>query len=305
MITVKLLLRVSLFCLLLLLDVYGSPVKGSKSQGQGRPSDSGGDHGVYHATGYSASGSYRPSGSVSKPVAKHLAQPQYVLAQPVPLGRPSSVPIAGYTASSGSLVQQGGSVVGSHLPTLAGSRHLVPLPAVYASSPPQPGTQANLHKMQWAIAPQAFEEATRNTQPQGLSIVGPPLPPALSALALQSGDTSNVVKEAKIGNYQQPIEEFGYPSDRVGPGLGLPPVALPASGVGGLWGFPPPYTFPCPFHYLYPGFDYRLLYGLYPPGTYTTLSKYHEKGKDYQKEHGSDAPQSPGSQQQQRLKMPL
>ncbi|XP_023184695.1 uncharacterized protein LOC111607074 [Xiphophorus maculatus] len=307
MVAVKILLRVSLFCLLLV-DVYGSPVKGSTSQGQGRPSDSGGDH-VYHATGYSAPGSYSSSGGVSKPVAKHLAQPQYVLAQPVPVGRPLSVPRGRYTASGGSLVPLQGGFVGSYMPILAGSSPLVPLPAVYASSLPQPGTHANFPKMQWVIAPQAFEETTTNTQPQGLSIVGPPLPPAPSALALQSGDMSKVVKEAEIGNYQQQMEAFGYPSDRVGPGLGLPPVALPASGVGGLLGFPSPYTLPYPFPYrdLY----YRRLYGLYPLGTYTTFNKNHEKGKDYYqtihylKEHGSDVPQNPGSQQQQSLKMPL
>uniref|UniRef100_A0A087XPC9 Secreted mucin n=1 Tax=Poecilia formosa TaxID=48698 RepID=A0A087XPC9_POEFO len=223
MVTAQVFLRVSLFALLLV-AVHGSPIKGSKSQSQGRPSDSSGDDDGSHqgsATGYSAPVFYSTYGGVSKPA----------------------------------------------------------------------GTRANLPEMELVIAPQAFEEATTNTQPRGLSIVGPPLPPTPSTPTLQSGEMSNVVKEAEFGNYQQQTEAFGYPSDHVGPGL--PPVALLASGVGGLLSFPSPYCLPYPFPYPYPDFDYRLLYGQYPPGTYTTFSKNHEKGKEYQtihylKEHGSD-----------------
>lgn len=109
----------------------------------------------------------------------------------------------------------------------------------------------------WTVAPQAFEEAT-SAEPQGSS-------------ALQPGETSNVVKEAEPGNYQQQLDAFGYPAGHMGPGQSL--------GVGGLWGYSSPYAHPCPFPYPY--FDYRLLYGLYPPGTYTTVSRNHEKGKDY------------------------
>ncbi|MEQ2213664.1 hypothetical protein XENOCAPTIV_018829 [Xenoophorus captivus] len=81
-------------------------------------------------------------------------------------------------------------------------------------------------------------------------------------------ETSNVVKEAELGNYHQQTEEFGYLA--MGPVQGFPPVVLPSPGVGVLWGYPLPYPYP------YPDFDYRLLYGLYPPGTYTTFSKEHK-----------------------------
>ncbi|MED6262281.1 hypothetical protein ATANTOWER_017184 [Ataeniobius toweri] len=52
----------------------------------------------------------------------------------------------------------------------------------------------------------------------------------------------------------------------MGPVQGFPPVVLSP----GVWGYPLPFPFP------YPDFDYRLLYGLYPPGTYTTFSKEHK-----------------------------
>ncbi|MEQ2229909.1 hypothetical protein ILYODFUR_023813 [Ilyodon furcidens] len=150
--------------------------------------------------------------------------------------------------------------------------------------------------MEWSIPPNAFEEASTNTQSQDNSMV---LPQLLQAPALQSGETSNVMKEAELGNYHQQTEEFGYPA--MGPVQGFLPVVLQSPGV---WGYPSPYPLPYPFPYPFPDFDYRLLYGLYPPGTYTTFSKEHEKGKDhyqtihYLKEHGSDAPQNPGSGQQ-------
>ncbi|MEY6296437.1 hypothetical protein WJF85_28720, partial [Salmonella enterica subsp. enterica serovar Corvallis] len=64
--------------------------------------------------------------------------------------------------------------------------------------------------MEWVIAPKAFEEAPTDTQPQE-GTVGPQLPQGPAALALQSGETSNVVKEAELGNYHQQTEEFGYP----------------------------------------------------------------------------------------------
>ncbi|XP_014881057.1 uncharacterized protein LOC106942306 isoform X2 [Poecilia latipinna] len=289
MVTAQVFLRVSLFALLLV-AVHGSPIKGSKSQSQGRPSDSSGDDDGSHqgsATGYSAPVFYSTYGGVSKPVGQYLGPPQYYR--------------VGYTTGFGFVPVQAGSVAGyvtdASAPLPVGS--FVPLQAGYAAIPPQAGTRANLPEMELVIAPQAFEEATTNTQPRGLSIVGPPLPPTPSTPTLQSGEMSNVVKEAEFGNYQQQMEAFGYPSDHVGPGL--PPVALLASGVGGLLSFPSPYCLPYPFPYPYPDFDYRLLYGQYPPGTYTTFSKNHEKGKEYQtihylKEHGSDAPQNPAPQ---------
>ncbi|KAF7228275.1 uncharacterized protein [Nothobranchius furzeri] len=94
---------------------------------------------------------------------------------------------------------------------------------------------------------------------------------------LQSGETSNVMKEAELGNYQHETEEFGYPGASIGPGQGLPSYPMPYVGGGVFWGSPYLYPLSSP----YPYFDYRLLYGMYPTGTYTTFSKSNEKGKDY------------------------
>lgn len=159
----------------------------------------------------------------------------------------------------------------------------------------------------WSVAPKIFsEEGLANTEAvsssDGLPAAPPPPP---SGPVLQSGETSNVVKEAELGNYHHETEEIGYPAESMGPGQGFPsyPVASPFMPVvGGFGGYPGLYPYPSP--YPYPVFDYRLLYGLYPPGTYTTFSKNHEKGKDYYqnihylKEHGpggSDVPNTPGS----------
>lgn len=108
-------------------------------------------------------------------------------------------------------------------------------------------------EMAWVIAPQAFE-VTTNTQPQGTSITGPSLHPAPPAVL--SGETSNVVKQAEFGKYQQHTEEFGYPANRLSPGPAIPLVAMPGFGVGGPLG--------ASHSSANPEFNYRVLYGLYP-----------------------------------------
>ncbi|MED6294757.1 hypothetical protein CHARACLAT_024417 [Characodon lateralis] len=308
MVTAQVLLRFFHFALLFV-DVRGFPVKGSEVQGKPRDPDDRHHVGSQQGstTGHSVPSSHRSSGGVSKPV-KHVGPPQYVQTQPVPIVLHSALPGAEYTPSLDP--EQAGSLAGSYLPVQAGyvtgvsepahagyaAGAFVPIQAGYVASPPESGSQAHLPEIEWVIGSKAFEEATTDTQPQETN-VGPQLPQAPATLALQSGETSNVVKEAELGNYNQQTEEFGYPSDHMGPGQGIPPVPLPALGVGGLWGSPLPY----------PDFDYRLLYGLYPPGTYTTFNKEHEKGQDYfqdfhyLKEHGPDTPdtpQNPGAGQQ-------
>ncbi|MEQ2242228.1 hypothetical protein ILYODFUR_033544 [Ilyodon furcidens] len=179
---------------------------------------------------------------------------------------------------------------GSSVPVQAGYYQPAAFMLVYDASSQQTGAaQSSLREAKWKIAPQAFEEASTDTQDQGSSVFGPPPGPAL-----QSGEMSNIVKETELGNFHHQTEEFGYPA--IGPVQGFLPVVLQSPGV---WGYPSPYPLPYPFPYPYPDFDYRLLYGLYPPGTYTTFSKEHEKGRDYYqtihylKEHGSDAPDAP------------
>ncbi|KAF6732407.1 hypothetical protein FQA47_018499, partial [Oryzias melastigma] len=173
-----------------------------------------------------------------------------------------------------------------------------PVPVEYAAGSPQTGAaQSGLPESNWLVAPQSFEEASANAQVQGASDLAPQplLPPA--GPVLQSGETSNVVKEAELGNYQQQTEEFGYPAQPAVSEPGFTSLPMPSFWLPGYWGSP------------YPGFDYRLLYGLYPPGTYSTFSQSHEKGKDYYKdvhylkEHESED-DAQGSQQQKIFPSP-
>ncbi|KAM6913235.1 uncharacterized protein FYW49_010614 [Xenentodon cancila] len=180
-----------------------------------------------------------------------------------------------------------------------GSGLVVPLQTGYVVSgsavPLDAGAVGSGHagaETQWAVPPKSFTEAAGHAQTMDASDHLPsPLLPAPGP-HLQSGEASSVVKEAELGNYQQQTEEFGYPAERLGPGQGSASVVVPQFGVGGFWGHP------------YPDFDYRLLYGLYPPGTYTTFSQHHEKGKDYSQavhyltEHASD---DHGSVQQKKV----
>ena len=100
---------------------------------------------------------------------------------------------------------------------------------------------------EWAIAPSVFEDASAQTLDLTDVLPSAPLPPP--GPVLQSGETSSVMKEAELGNYQQQTEEFGYPDDRQVSGPEATTMLVPRFGVGG-----------------YPNFDYRLLYGLYPSG---------------------------------------
>lgn len=124
---------------------------------------------------------------------------------------------------------------------------------------------------QWVIAPQVFEAASADSTALGLGDISLPAPVPPPGPVLQSGETSSVVKEAELGNYQRQTEEVGSPDFLKGFSQDFASLFLPRSGAGGFWGFPFPY------------FDYRLLYGLYPPGTYSTFSKQQEGGKDYSK----------------------
>ncbi|XP_015255243.1 PREDICTED: uncharacterized protein LOC107101022 [Cyprinodon variegatus] len=157
----------------------------------------------------------------------------------------------------------------------------------YAVIPEQSETQAAPSEINWFVPPPNFEETT-HIQPDDASIVGPSVP---QAPIPQPGEASNSVKEAELGNYEQLTEHFGFPASNVGPVQGFQ-YAVP--DFHGLWENP----------FLYPEFDYMLIYGLYPPGTYSTFSQHHEKGKEhsqevhYLKEHGLDSPQNPEPGQQ-------
>ncbi|XP_017283742.2 fidgetin-like protein 2 [Kryptolebias marmoratus] len=294
MVTAVIFLRVFLYALLIL-GTHGYPSKGSKSQDEGSSSHDGG-HSVSHRGG--ANGRHAPKSHVSRPVQMVGQAPsvsQFVPTDPAS-GSLSSMPQVGYPVSAGYMPVPVGYSVGT-----------VP---VQASS-----TQANPPETKWSVAPKIFsEEGLANTEAVHTSPVLPPAPPPPPpAPVLQSGETSNVVKEAELGNYQHEMEEIGYPAHHMGPGYGFasyPAASPPLPSVSGFWGYPGLYPYPYPYPYPSPVFDYRLLYGLYPPGTYTTFNKNHEKGKDYYqsihylKEHGSgpsedpSTPGGPGSGQQ-------
>ncbi|XP_070409956.1 uncharacterized protein [Nothobranchius furzeri] len=169
------------------------------------------------------------------------------------------------------------------------------LPAGYEAG----GPGSSLPETKWTVAPNIFsEEGLANTKTPADSSMLLPQNPAPSGPVLQSGETSNVMKEAELGNYQHETEKFGYPAASMGPGQRLPGYPMPYGGV--FWGSP----------YLYPAspyFDYRLLYGLYPTGTYTTFSKNHEKGNDYYqsihylKEHVPETSSTPDYGQQEKI----
>ncbi|KAF7228203.1 uncharacterized protein [Nothobranchius furzeri] len=176
-----------------------------------------------------------------------------------------------------------------------GSGQMVPVPAAGYNAG---GPGSSLPETKWTVAPNIFEEGLANTQILDSSMLLPQNS-APSGPVLQSGEISNVEKEAELGNYQHESEKFGYPAASMGPGQGLPSYPMPyVDGV--FWGSPYLYPLSSP----YPYFDYRLLYGLYPPGTYTTFSKSNEKGKDYYqsihylKEH---VPEIPTSGQQKKI----
>ncbi|XP_037531768.1 uncharacterized protein LOC119408976 [Nematolebias whitei] len=252
MVTAEYFFRLSL-CALLIQLAHGYPIKGFEHDEQ---SSSDSDHSASHhgeAGGYYAPMSYSESRHVSSPVQGYSPS-QYVYrdaANYMPgAGYPDAAYMPGYPSSSQTEAAQ--------------------------SSPPE---------IKWSVAPKIFsEEGLANTEAVGSgNFVPAPPPPAPYGPVLQSGETSNVVKEAELGNYQQETEELGYPSGHLGSSFASP--FLPIVGLGGYPGL-------YPYPYSYPAFDLRLLYGLHPPGTYTTLSKNHEKGKDYDqdvhylREHG-------------------
>ncbi|XP_023819472.1 protein transport protein SEC31-like [Oryzias latipes] len=274
--SVRCFLRVS-FLALLVSESCGFPAKGSKATDGGSTNSAG----SYRTVERSHSAPFRSSfaGGVSQPVyspMQDLNLVQFVPAAPS-AGQGSVMPVEGYSVAS--------LPVQTELPAAVFYNAPVSQPAVVS---PQPGgAQAGMPETRWVVAPPTFSE---QAEAMGPGEFLPPAPQPQPGPVLQSGETSNIVKEAELGNYQQQTEEFGYPAEPVQPGAAFTSVLVPGQGLGGFWGSP------------YPGFDYRLLYGLYPPGTYTTFSQNHEKGKDYYqsihylKEHVSE---DQGPQQQQ------
>ncbi|XP_061582021.1 uncharacterized protein LOC133447364 [Cololabis saira] len=255
-------LRVS-FAAFLMVITSGIPIKSSK------PSQlSGGDGSAYLAayqgapSSHSAPVLYNPAGAVSAPVYVFQEPSEQTVAQsgPVLSSLSSTMPFVRYTvpAASAGLVQ-----------------------AEHVAYPQLEAGESDSSETQWAVAPNTFSEDA-SADALDPSDFLPPLPQPPAVPDLQSGERLSIVKEAELGNYQQQTEEFGYPFDQQSPEQGFASLVVPHFGLGGFGGF------------LSPNFDYRLVYGLYPPGTQTTFSRHHETGKDYNqaihylKEHSSD-----------------
>ncbi|KAM9741250.1 uncharacterized protein ACNS7B_012417 [Menidia menidia] len=190
-----------------------------------------------------------------------------------------------YQAPGVAQLVQSGPVSGSFssaVPVGGYSVGYVPVQAGYDDDAIQPeDTRTDTPETEWVIEPTLFEDVSdaEVLDPSDF-LPASPSPPA--GPILQSGETSNVLREAELGNYQQQTEEFGYPTESEVPEQGFTSSFVPSFDVGIFQGFP------------YPNFDFRLLYGLYPPGTYSTFSQTNEKGKDYMqdihylKEHITD-----------------
>ncbi|RVE67310.1 hypothetical protein OJAV_G00101470 [Oryzias javanicus] len=232
---------------LLFVDSFGLPAKGSQVSSYGGGSST---HEPSYVPHRRASPVQYSSPDMSQPMHFYVQEPshsQVVQMVPAPDSMGLVDPGELYPGSSSSSVPEG-YFLGSTQPGAA-----------------EPGLPAS----SWLVPPQSFEEASTNAQAQSTSEILP-LPPA--GPVLQSGETSNIVKEAELGNYQQQTEEFGYPGQPAASEPGFTRLAVPSVVLPGYWGNP------------YPDFDYRLLYGLYPPGTYSTFSQSHERGKDYYKD---------------------
>ncbi|KAM9741836.1 uncharacterized protein ACNS7B_012787 [Menidia menidia] len=320
MMTTVFFLRVPLFALLIVASC-GAPFKGSKDQ------SSSGSNAAANFGSYSrrpvASAPYGGASVSVLPVAPAVSQhalvmaPSFVssgslvqpqVAVPAPSLSQAAVQVVPTFGGSGSFVPgqlgvqtsgvqlvQAGPGYGSAVPAAAypaAPLTYVPVAVGYDAGSSQLGApQDGMEDTAWAVAPQDLSglDASGNTQSLNLRDVLPSPPQPETAPGLQSGETSSVVKEAELGNYQQQTEEFSYPDDRQVSGPRSPTVLVPQYGVRGS---------------LFPNFDYRLLYGQYPPGTYSTFSQQNEKGKDYSqeihylKEHVSD---DQGSGQQKKL----
>ncbi|RVE67282.1 hypothetical protein OJAV_G00101480 [Oryzias javanicus] len=231
---VQVCLSVSFFALLVV-GSFGLPLKGSKSTDQ---SSSDTHDSSYYASNprvasdYPAPVHYGTARIMSQPVQFFLQEPglSHEAAEAAPaLGSMSSATAEDFYSSGSDSSVQAEQGADSTQPEVA-----------------QPG----MPEARWLVPPQSFEEASIDAQAQSTSelLPQPPLPPA--GPVLQSGETSNVVKEAELGNYQQQTEEFGYPADFTESQQSSTNMVLPSVVLPGYWGNP------------YPGFDYRLLYGL-------------------------------------------
>ncbi|KAM9741797.1 uncharacterized protein ACNS7B_012759 [Menidia menidia] len=249
MMTAGFFLRVPLFAFLIV-TTCGAPFKGSKDQSSSG-SNAAANFGPY---------SRRPVASVPYggasmlPAAHGFGHPALMMAPNfIGSGPRLSGLMAMQTSGVPHMFQTGpeyGSL-GSAVPVA-----YMPFNTGFDTIPMQLGApQGGMEDAAWAVAPQVLSgmDASGDTWAHGLRDVLPSPPLPQMAPGFQSGETSSVVKEADVGNYQQQTEEMSYPDNRQVSGPRSPTVLVPQFGVRGS---------------LYPNSDYRLMYGQYYPGTY-------------------------------------
>ncbi|XP_041846813.1 uncharacterized protein LOC121643448 [Melanotaenia boesemani] len=292
-------LRVFHFALLVV-ATCGYPQKGSQSTGH---SSSGGNAAANYPSYHGRVSSYATAphsgftgayGGASVPTlvqGSTVYQPVLVSPEVSGSGSPAAMGVQATGVSPVAQMGQAGTLV-SGMPGVA----YVTSPQMYVPVEEySAGTQDEQPETQWTVPTTVFSEAG-SADAQSIGDFVPPGPSAPSGPTLQSGETSSVVKEAELGSYQQQTEDFGYPADVAGSGQGYGQgLATVLVSGGQLGGFRPVST---------GRFDRMLLYGLYPPGSYSTFSQNHEAGRDYSqaihylKEHVTE---SHGSGQQQKV----
>ncbi|XP_018535455.1 uncharacterized protein LOC108885549 [Lates calcarifer] len=200
-----------------------------------------------------------PAAGVSAPAYQPAPQPEPSLSQP-------AVHVGSSSSSRPVVSRHHGSTVGYH-----------------AVAPPPPGaaSQPGPHEVDWALAPPGVfsgeEQPAHAPVHSGTSgYVSPPYPPYPPQPMYEAGELSHYEENYEMGDYLRETEDQGYAAPVPPPPMPMsaepsftsPPRPGPGPGVGGGWGG-------------YPYFDYRLLYGDYPPGTYTHFSSNFEQGADY------------------------
>ncbi|GLD59615.1 uncharacterized protein AKAME5_001160200 [Lates japonicus] len=198
---------------------------------------------------------------------------------PSSAGSSWEVPSSGGFAASGS----GAASTSAYPASAPHSRYSQPsgreLTAPYYSSntqpgPPQPAAESDFT---WAISPSgpfSGEETSRPSAPRphlaAPELHGPIIPPPP---VYQAGELSHAENLYEHGDYFRETEEQGFqPPPPVVHAVGGPTVGRHASpGLPSDQGHYNPY----------PYYDYRLLTGQYPPGTYTHFSSSFEQGRDY------------------------
>ncbi|KAM3612638.1 uncharacterized protein V6R79_011833 [Siganus canaliculatus] len=147
----------------------------------------------------------------------------------------------------------------------------------------QPGGSSNFGPS-WSVPP--LGASSRAESPSSVSPLRPPHPPhppqprpPPQEPSYQAGELSQYERNIEDGVYETETEEQGKL-----PPPPPPPPMFPYGAGRGYTSQPRPPRPPPPFYGgwgFFPYYNYRLLYGQYPPGTYTHVSSDFEHGNDH------------------------